>query len=111
MQRISKTLIGLASAAMLTVLSGTGYAQAVETPYSPSETGPALSAAEEAALVFGPSASVDCVTPYSPNECGPAEQAAVGGVIAQPLTGTVSFGASDGSPFPDAGSGANTIDD
>jgi len=90
MKATRKTMLGLIVATGLGLSSAMVYAQAVITPYSPNESGPALSASEEAALENsgGAGTSEACVTPYSPNECGPAE-ARTGGTVAPELGGTL----------------------
>lgn len=93
MKSIRKSLVALFAVAGLTAFSAAVYAQSVDTPYSPSETGMALSPAEEAALDnnIGSGAVADCATPFSPLECGPSELPAVGGTAAPALGGAVNI--------------------
>lgn len=91
MKDMRKAMMGLIVATGLGLSSAMVYAQAVITPYSPNEAGPAPTQQEEATLENGVSEGTSaeaCVTPYSPNECGPAE-ARTGGTVAPELGGTL----------------------
>lgn len=82
---LSKLWIALA----LATLNGAAYAQPVDTPYSPSETGMAATAAEDAAVSAG----------------------AVGGVASETLGGTIATGAAGISALPDTDVDVNATDD
>jgi hypothetical protein len=104
------TFIALMAAAGFAASIASVHGQTVVTPYSPSETGMAVSPSEETALGSS-SASVNCETPFSPNECGPAEAPAAGGTEAPALGGIVE-GASMGLPAtPDSDREAAAVDD
>lgn len=109
-----KNFIGLTLAAGLAVFGASAHGQAVQTPYSPVETGLALSPAEELQLdTIGRGSVADCATPYSPSECGPSERPAVGGTLAGSAGGSVRLdgGSMDTLPVtPDTGA-AIGIDD
>jgi len=116
MKSVSKGLIVLFAVAGLTASSAAVYAQSVATPYSPSETGMALSPAEETAFGnnMGSGASTNCDTPYSPNECGPAQLPAQGGTAAPDLGGAINIngGSLDRLPVtPDSDWDVNRTDD
>ena len=82
-----KSVAGLVVASALTSFGAAAIGQSVVTPYSPWESGPALTQEEEAAA-FGGSAAV-CETPYSPQECGPADMPARGGTVAPEMGGAI----------------------
>jgi len=90
MKDMRKTMTGLIVATGLGLCSSMVYAQAVITPYSPNEVGPAPTPTEEVALEnsIGMASAEACVTPSSTNECGPAE-ARTGGTVAPELGGTL----------------------
>ena len=91
MKDMRKTIVGLIIGTGLGLTSAMVYAQAVITPYSPNEVGPALTEQEEAALgnTIG-GGSVPCeAAPYSPPECGGAEALPAGGTVAPELGGVL----------------------
>ncbi|MGE5525567.1 MAG: hypothetical protein ACM3SS_17775 [Rhodospirillaceae bacterium] len=74
-------VIGLCAVAGLAAAGNTGYAETVQTPFSPNEAGPAILPAEEAAMHSGDSR-------YIGTSMGPAQ----GGTVGDTASGTLSSG-------------------